>query len=170
MKKPKPAEPLAIRYVAPASLRLNERNPRLMPPEEMAALRRSLEKWGFVDPIIIRRENGEVIGGHQRIAAALELGLEAVPVIEVDVSEMDATLLNLALNRIAGRWDEDKLALVTEGLRLEGADLSLTGFTEGELRLFTGPALGPELNESVAEGMMICVCSECGHEHAKVSE
>ena len=50
MKKPKSAEPLAIRYVAPGNLRLNEKNPRLMPPEEMAALRRSLEKWGFVDP------------------------------------------------------------------------------------------------------------------------
>jgi DNA modification methylase len=159
--------PLQIRYVDPASLNLNEQNPRLMPPEEMAALKRSLAKWGFVDPIIVRRENGEVIGGHQRIAAAVELGIETVPVVEVDVSEIDALLLNVALNRIAGRWDESKLALVTDGLRLAGADLSLTGFTEGELRLYMQPKPGltdpdavPEVSEPISKAGDLWVCGD----------
>jgi len=163
----KASAPLQIRYVDPASLKLNEQNPRLMPPEEMAALKRSLAKWGFVDPIIVRRENGEVIGGHQRIAAAAELGIATVPVVDVDVSEIDALLLNVALNRIAGRWDEGKLALVTEGLRLEGADLSLTGFTEGELRLYLQPKPGltdpdamPEVPEPVSKTGDLWLCGD----------
>jgi len=113
-----------------------------MPEEEMAALKRSLEKWGMVDPIILRRENGEVIAGHQRIAAAIDLGMAQVPVVDIDVDAMDATLLNQTLNRIMGRWDESKLAIVQEQLRAAGADLTLTGFTEAGLRLYSEPILG----------------------------
>jgi hypothetical protein len=145
------SEPLQIRYADPRTLKLNELNPRWMPPEEMAALKRSLTKWGFVDPIILRREDGEVIAGHQRIAAAIELGLTEVPVLDIDISVQDATLLNQALNRIMGRWDETKLALVQDRLRLEGADLSLTGFTGAELQLYAGGVAGAPVHAAARE-------------------
>jgi len=141
-------DPLQIRYADPRTLKLNEDNPRWMPDDEMASLKRSLQTWGFVDPIIVRRENGEVIAGHQRIAAAIAVGLAQVPVIDLDVTALDAALLNQALNRIMGRWDETKLPLVQEQLRLEGADLSLTGFTSAELDLYAGTVAGAPVHSA----------------------
>ena len=160
-------EPLEIRYADPRTLTLNEQNPRWMPPEEMAALKRSLATWGVVDPIIVRREDGQVIGGHQRIAAAIELGLAQVPVVDVEISGMDAALLAQALNRIMGRWDEPTLSIVQQQLRLQGADLTLTGFTEGELQLYAGPKPGltdpdavPEMPEPVSKLGDLWLCGE----------
>ncbi|MCJ7527478.1 MAG: ParB N-terminal domain-containing protein [Methyloceanibacter sp.] len=126
---------LEIHYADPRALKPAERNPRYMPEGEMEALKRSLETWGMVDPIIIRQEDGRVIGGHQRLEAAIDIGMARVPVVEIDVSKLDAKLINQALNRIHGRWHEAELMLIQDEIRLEGGDLSLTGFTENELRL-----------------------------------
>lgn len=88
---------LEIHYADPRALKPAERNPRYMPEGEMEALKRSLETWGMVDPIIIRQEDGRVIGGHQRLEAAIDIGMARVPVVEIDVSTLDAKLINQAL-------------------------------------------------------------------------
>ncbi len=48
-----------------------------------------------------------MVGGHQRLLAARKLGLATVPVVYVDLSPEQARLLNLALNKISGSWDEE---------------------------------------------------------------
>ena len=58
-----------------------------------------------VDPIIARRDDKVVIGGHQRLLAARRLGLKEVPAVLVDLDQEQTRLLNLALNRISGSWD-----------------------------------------------------------------
>lgn len=141
MAKAKPDGPLTIRYVDPRTLRPAERNPRIMPAQEMEALKAALERWGFVDPIVLRKEDSRIIGGHQRVTAAIELGMELVPVVEADVTALDAMILNEALNRIHGGWDEPALALHQQEIRLAGGDLSLTGFTGREISLL-GLSLG----------------------------
>ena len=74
------------------------------------------------------------IGGHQRLLAARRLGLKTVPVIYVDLTVEQARLLNVALNKISGDWDQELLARLLADLQpLDAIDLSLTGFSEDEL-------------------------------------
>jgi DNA modification methylase len=129
------AATIAVEYVEPSALRPAKYNPRTISEKELADLGRSVGEFGLVDPIIARRADHTVIGGHQRLAVAERLGLQRVPVIYLDVSEGQAKLLNVALNKIRGDWDEQKLAeLLRELEPLPDLDLSVTGFDEGNIR------------------------------------
>ena len=101
---------LTVDQVPIDQLRPDPANPRRIPDEELDALGRSIRQFGFVQPVLVRREDGTVVGGHQRLVAARRLGLKAVPVTYLDISIEQARLLNLALNRISGSWDEQLLA------------------------------------------------------------
>lgn len=125
---------IKLEWADPARLKLNIYNPRKISEEDFAALIRSLKEFGFVDPVVVRRANSGIIGGHQRVKAALQLGHKKVPVIRLPISEEKARLLNVALNRIQGEWDFVLLKELLEGLEKEKLDLSLTGFSEQELQ------------------------------------
>jgi DNA modification methylase len=85
--------------------------------------------------VLARKEDGVVIGGHQRLVAARRLGLATVPVTYLDLSIEQARLLNLALNKISGSWDEQLLARLLADLQASpDVDLSLSGFGEDEVR------------------------------------
>jgi len=105
-----------------------------MPDAEMQKLMRSIQQFGFVEPLVVRRQDNTVIGGHQRLAAATALGMTRVPVVYVDVSEVEAKVLGLALNRITGEWDLPKLGELLEELRdLPDLDETLSGLDEAEM-------------------------------------
>src|SRR4051812_30599932 len=90
---------LRLAYVAPQSLVRAPYNPRTMTDEARAALKRGIEAFGLVDPLIAREEDGLLLGGHQRLQAAEELGLAEVPVAYVTgVSDQQAAALNVLLN------------------------------------------------------------------------
>ena len=120
--------------------RIDELNPaeynprrRLQPgDEEYERLKRSIETFGYVDPIIINAD-GTVIGGHQRLFVLRDLGYQEADVAVVDLSKSDEKALNVALNKISGEWDEEKLAALFADLDAEGYDLTLTGFDGDEL-------------------------------------
>lgn len=125
---------LTVEQVPLDALRPDPANPRRMSQAELGALVRSLREWGFVQPVVARREDGTVIGGHQRLVAARKLGYREVPVVYLDVSPEQARLLGLALNRISGEWDEELLGRLLADLQAsETLDLSLSGFGEEEL-------------------------------------
>lgn len=110
-------------------------NPRkdLQPgDEEFERLRSSIETFGYVDPIIIN-EDGTVIGGHQRLKVLKLLGYDEVDCAVVNLNKQDEKALNIALNKIAGDWDEEKLAEIFQDLKAEDYDLSSTGFDEDEI-------------------------------------
>lgn len=112
-----------------------EYNPRkrLQPgDEEYERLKRSIETFGYVDPIIINAD-GTVIGGHQRLFVLQDLGYAEADVAVVDLSKADEKALNVALNKISGEWDDEKLAALFADLNAEEYDLSLTGFDGDEL-------------------------------------
>lgn len=69
---------VAIEHVSPDTLTPAGYNPRTMSPEARKRLARSIREFGFVDPVIARRSDGLVIGGHQRLVAAQEVGLAFV--------------------------------------------------------------------------------------------
>jgi DNA modification methylase len=108
-------------------------NPRRMSDEDLGALRRSLKYFGVVEPVVVNRRTGRIVGGHQRVKAAEAEGIETLPVVHVDLDEPSEKQLNLALNRIVGEFDLDRLAAVLADLEAAGADMALTGFTEAEI-------------------------------------
>ena len=116
-------------------LRPDPANPRRIGEDELDALERSLRQFGFVQPVLARREDGTVIGGHQRLVAARRLGLTTVPVTWLDISVEQARLLGLALNKISGSWDEALLArLLADLAATPELDLTLSGFGEDEVK------------------------------------
>ena len=126
---------LTVEQVSIDLLRPDPANPRRIGAEELESLTRSLRQFGFVQPVLARKEDGVVIGGHQRLVAARRLGLATVPVTYLDLSIEQARLLNLALNKISGSWDEQLLARLLADLQATpNLDLTLSGFGEDEIK------------------------------------
>jgi len=124
---------ITINHVGINTLRPDPVNPRRISDAELEALTRSIREFGLVDPIIARRDDRTVIGGHQRLLAARKLGLKTVPVIFVDLSPEKARLLSLALNKISGTWDQELLTRLLLDLQdIPAVDLTLSGFIEDE--------------------------------------
>jgi hypothetical protein len=125
---------LTVEQVPIDQLRPDAANPRRIGDEELDSLERSLRQFGFVQPVLARKEDRTVIGGHQRLVAARRLGLTTVPVTWLDLSVEQARLLNLALNKISGSWDDTLLARLLADLQATpDIDLSLSGFGEDEI-------------------------------------
>ncbi|MDA0366560.1 MAG: ParB N-terminal domain-containing protein, partial [Chloroflexi bacterium] len=128
------ATAMQIEYLPVDDLRPDPANPRRISDAELEALTRSVREFGFIDPVIARREDRTVIGGHQRLLAVRRLGMKTVPVVLVDLSIEQARLLNVALNKISGSWDHELLARLLADLQpIEGIDLTLSGFGEDEV-------------------------------------
>ena len=126
---------LSVQDVAADDLQPDPANPRRISDAEMESLTRSSQRFGMVDPVIARRQDNTVIGGHQRLLAARRLGMEKVPVIVLDISQEQARLLNLALNRISGKWDDELLARLLSDLdQTPDIDLSISGFDDDEIK------------------------------------
>jgi DNA modification methylase len=122
---------LQVTQVPIDDLRPDPVNARRMGEDELNALERSIRQFGFVQPIVARREDRVVIGGHQRLTVARRLGLTTVPVVYLDLSTEQARLLGLALNKISGSWDDMLLARLLADLQATpDLDLSLSGFSE----------------------------------------
>ena len=125
---------LKIKQTPIDELRPDPANPRKIADVEMEALTRSLGAHGLVQPVVARLSDKTVVAGHQRLTAARRLGLTHVPVIYIDVSLEEGRLLNLALNRISGTWDQELLSrLVADLEQIPDIDLSLSGFDEDEI-------------------------------------
>ena len=100
--------------------------------KEYQDIKRSVERFGYVDPIIVNRD-GTIIGGHQRYFVLSDLGYEEAQASVVDLNKNDEKALNIALNKITGEWDEMKLRDLLLELDLDGYDLAATGFSSQEV-------------------------------------
>lgn len=158
---------ISVRYVPAADLEPDPGNPRRIGDDEFAALVHAIDQFGLTVPLIVRGKR--IVGGHQRHRAALELGIEEVPVVERDdLTEQEADALNVVLNnpRAQGEYDPQLLLDRVLGLQEYHPDLlPATGFTDedlddllmgGEMDLSTGflddfDAAGQEAAEEVAQ-------------------
>lgn len=117
-------------------------NPRkdLKPGDaEYEKLKRSIEQFGYVEPVIWNKTTGRVVGGHQRLKVLMDMGMTEVDCVVVEMDEDKEKALNIALNKISGDWDKDKLALLIADLQGADFDVSLTGFEPAEIDdLFKG--------------------------------
>jgi hypothetical protein len=131
----KTLQQIQLEQITINDLRPDPANPRRISDQELEALTRSIREFGFVDPIIARREDKTIIGGHQRLVAARKLGYKTVPVVFVDLTVEQARLLNIALNKISGSFDQELLArLLSDLSQASDIDLTLSGFGEDELK------------------------------------
>lgn len=107
-------------------------NPRrsLRPEDpEYQRILRSLDEFGLVEPLVWNKKTGNLVGGHQRFQILLAQGHERVSVSVVHLPLAKEKALNVALNRIGGRWDERKLAdLLDEIVKMADVDVEITGF------------------------------------------
>lgn len=106
-------------------------NPRTMSDEQRKQLKESIERFGFQQPVIVNvhpKRNNFIIGGHQRIEIAKELGMEEVPCVEVNLSLKQEREFNVRLNKNTGEWDPAALEKFFNANELIG-----WGFTEKEL-------------------------------------
>jgi DNA modification methylase len=121
------------------TLKKSPRNSRTHSKRQIEQIANSINRFGFITPIVVDRRN-RIVAGHGRAEAAESIGLKAVPIIRVtDLSEIELRAYALADNRIAesAGWNKELLAVEVGELQVAlpeiGLDLSITGFEPGEL-------------------------------------
>lgn len=120
-------------------------NPRveLQPGDaQYEALKNSLGRFGLVEPLVVNRKTGNLISGHQRLNVLKAQGIEEAEVIVADLDEETEKAANIAMNKIEGEWDYDKLDEIFDGMDRE--ELKFTGFEPGEVASMYEEALEEE--------------------------
>ena len=124
-----------LRMIPVSVLKPAEYNPRkkLKPGDkEYEKIKNSIEEFGFADPLVVNADM-TVIGGHQRLTCAINMGYTEVPCAVVDVDKVREKALNIALNKITGAWDENLLADLLKDIQNSDFDLGKTGFDPPEV-------------------------------------
>jgi len=127
------------------------------------SLKKSIETFGCVEPLVWNSSTRNLVGGHQRFKVLKAQGAEEVEVSVVNLSPEKEKALNIALNKIQGDWDQDKLAdLLRELSQIPDFDCGLTGFEADEIsRIFdeqlkTDLSLDPDSSDALnSEGPSI---------------
>ena len=137
MKKPSPIENAAIEQRPLADLIPFGRNARTHSTRQIDQIAKSIERFGFVNPVLVDDE-GRVVAGHGRIEAARRLGFTEVPVLSLGaMSDAERRAYIIADNRLAelAGWDRDLLASELGELQslLGDIDFECLGFDQGEL-------------------------------------
>jgi DNA modification methylase len=127
---------MEIQKIPAEKLKAAKYNPRkdLKPGDsEYEKLCRSIEEFGYVEPVIWNRRTGNIVGGHQRYKVLTALGYKEIDCVVVDLDEQREKALNVALNKISGEFDIPLLTDLLKGLNDDGFDVSLTGFDAAEI-------------------------------------
>ena len=126
---------LTIRRVALTDLHPDPANARSHGERNLEAIRASLARFQQVEPLVVQKSTGRVIGGNGRLSAMKALGWVEADVVEVDLDDTQATALGIALNRTAelAEWDLPSLGRILQALDADGA-LDGVGFDEKELQ------------------------------------
>jgi hypothetical protein len=141
-------------------------NPRKITEKQKEQIKQSLLKFGFVNPLVINRNperDGVLIGGHQRLRIAKEIGMKKVPIYEVNLTLQEEKELNIRLNKNTAGWDWDALEQ-----HFNDDELNAWGFatkkeiedqvfiTEFENKDETEMPIVPEFNERYNAFIIIC--------------
>jgi DNA modification methylase len=140
---------LTVRRVPLDSIREDPANARLHNDRNLDAILGSLHRFGQAEPLVVNARTGRLVAGHGRLAAMRKLGWKEADVVDVDLAEIDATALGIALNRSASlaEWDETALGKLLEQLRaedsLEGVGFDLDEINELLAKLEAEAGMGP---------------------------
>lgn len=124
-------------------------NPRkkLKPGDkEYEKIKNSITEFGFADPLVVNADM-TIIGGHQRLTVAMDLGYTEVPCAVVDIDKTREKALNIALNKITGAWDDALLADLLKDIEESNFDLGKTGFDPPEIETLFNKVHNKEVKE-----------------------
>lgn len=110
---------MKIININPKSVVFDKLNPNKMSEKEFESLKKEIQKRGFVQPVIVRMRNNipHIIDGEHRTRASIELNYEMIPAVDVgDVSNEEARIMLINLNRIKGEFSPVKFAELLEDL------------------------------------------------------
>jgi len=138
-------------------------NPRTISNKAMKGLKASLKRYGVVQEIVVNRRNKHVVGGHQRIAALIDLGETSAPVTLVDIDETEEQALNATLNNphIAGSFTGE-LQVILDQLKTSLPKNAMEDLQLDQLLANLGSP--PALKEPSDEEKPEVTCPKCGHE------
>lgn len=177
MKKSKKEELMWIPFGKLSFLR---RNPQFLTPSQMQALKKSIERDGFLSPILVRPMKGgrfEIVSGNHRALAAQELGMKEIPAIVSTMDDQKSRRIAINLNTIHGEPPAELIAPFLS--ELDDANLGLVHLGDAllldvvkfdvhlEARLNELQPADQLNNESVNTPLPSCVCPTCGKKHAK---
>tara|TARA_Y100001937_G_scaffold66608_1_gene91095 strand:- start:927 stop:2099 length:1173 start_codon:yes stop_codon:yes gene_type:complete len=148
---------MTVEYYKPNQLIMAEYNPRQLTKDQHSQLKDSIKRFGLVDPLIVNKNKERkniLVGGHQRLRIAKELGINKIPCVEVDLNMDQEKELNIRLNKNVGEWDYDSLANY-----FDVGELMDWGFTDDELQFYEDePEQGlieddeiPEVEEAITK-------------------
>ena len=151
------SEQLTTKQYDVSNLIFAEYNPRELTKDQHQDLKDSITRFGFVDPLIVntnKERKNILVGGHQRLKIAKELGYKDVPCVEVDLTPDKEKELNVRLNKNTGQWDWDALAN-----HFDVGELIDWGFNEDELQFNEPEEINgliedddvPEVEESITK-------------------
>ena len=151
------SEQLTTKQYDVSNLIFAEYNPRELTKDQHQDLKDSITRFGFVDALIVnthKERKNILVGGHQRLKIAKELGYKDVPCVEVDLTPDKEKELNVRLNKNTGQWDWDALAN-----HFDVGELIDWGFNEDELQFNEPEEINgliedddvPEVEESITK-------------------
>lgn len=115
--------------------------------ETFKKIEKSIEEFGYVEPIIVNKRNNVIVGGHQRVNVLKKNGYKEIECVIVDLDEKQEKKLNLALNKITGFWDNEKLKELFDELELSEEELFATGFDRFEIENLNSDFISDLLEE-----------------------
>lgn len=138
---------------------------------EYKQLKNSIKEFDYVDPLIFNEKTKNLISGHQRLKVLKELGYTEIEVNCVSFDEQKEKALNIAMNKIQGEWDENKLFDLLKQISDTGnIQYNLIGFSESEIKdlynKFEIPDFEPVTIDEVPrlDVKNKIVCPHCGME------
>ena len=164
---------LQVEYMDINELKPFVDNPREHSERNINDIQRSIKRFGWTNPIIVRKADNMIVAGHGRVEAAQKQGLEKVPVIYVEMTENDAKLYSITDNRTSetSQWDIVSLDdLMKELSEVPDIVLEDTGFhadeLEGLLSSFDNQWFDPVNAEDqpILDARSTTECPKCGHE------
>ena len=146
----------------------NPRNWRIHPLSQQNALKGVLEEVGWVQEVIINKNTGHLVDGHLRCQLAAREGATTIPVKYVDLTEEEEILVLSTLDPIAAMaaTDKQKLDELFADIQSENDNVNKM-LDEIRQKEQLDNVSFKEYDESIADGISVCICPNCGNEHAK---
>jgi DNA modification methylase len=139
---------LCIEYRPVTALKPYPNNARTHSNQQVEQIAESIRRFGFTNPVLVS-DQGEIIAGHGRVAAAKLIGIEMVPTVRLShLSDAQRRAYILADNKLAlnAGWDQEILAIELQALIADDFEVELTGFSHAEVDLILDDAAARDPN------------------------